>query len=726
MIGPGAGNDPPYTRSSGPDDEVAVVSSAIRDAIQYVETELGPEREEATKFYHGLPFGNEEDGRSKAILTEVRDGILGAIPSIVRVLHGPEHTVEFVPKTAQGVAAAEQATDYVRYIYEEDNAGFLTTHSTIKDGLLKRIGIVKWGMDETPEVRSTLYQGLTREDVALLAQEEGIELTYAIQQGEDSFDVEVSRTELIGKAWVMPVPPDDFFWNREARSLDDTLLVGHRTRLTKADLLKMGVTEKQIEEYGGSEEAPTTEEVARRLTNDPAHDTPMGEENRRYIYCEAYVKLGSELRKVCTLGNGYQIIKNVPADHRPFAFFTPDPEPHAMLGGSWFHLLKDTQLINSQLMRGMLDSLSVSLFPRPIYVDGQASVADILNTAIGAPVRERQPGMVRWDAAPFTGEKVMPLMGFMREVIERRIGQKDGAGSLDMDALQSTGKEAVNAAILAAQSQVELLTRLYCEQVFKPMYRGLLRIATHPKSKARLMRLRGQYIPVQPASWDASMDVRVNVALGTMNAEKKIAVLREVVADQTGILAEYGPENPVVKLHMLRNAKAKILALNGVPDVENYYLPVPDDYQPPPPPPPEPTEDEKWRQAEAQMAQEKAMKDLAIKQDELALRARELELKEAQQVIDRDLRMRELELRERDSIRDDTTGPFNADIERYKADMTAQNVRAQIDSNERIALAKLALEREKMGLDAGIARLKADTDLEVAAMTPEPTEPASE
>jgi hypothetical protein len=182
----------------------------------------------------------------------------------------------------------------------------------------------------------------------------------------------------------------------------------------------------------------------------------------------------------------------------------------------------------------------------------------------------------------------------------------------------------------------------------------------------------------------------------------------------------------VVKLHMLRNAKAKILALNGVPDVENYYLPVPDDYQPPPPPPPEPTEDEKWRQAEAQMAQEKAMKDLAIKQDELALRARELELKEAQQVIDRDLRMRELELRERDSIRDDTTGPFNADIERYKADMTAQNVRAQIDSNERIALAKLALEREKMGLDAGIARLKADTDLEVAAMTPEPTEPASE
>lgn len=240
------------------------------------------------------------------------------------------------------------------------------------------------------------------------------------------------------------------------------------------------------------------------------------------------------------------------------------------------------------------------------------------------------------------------------------------------------------------------------------------------------MRLRGQYVPVSPALWDGDMDVSVNVALGSMNVEKKIAVLMQVVQDQTGILTEYGPDNPVVSLSMLRDAKAKILALNGVKDVENYYKPVPPDWQPPPPPPPEPSPDELWIQAEKEMAFQKSMKELAIKQDELALKGRELELKESQAVVDRDLALRALELKERDSIRDDTTGPFNADIERYKADSTAANVQRQIESSERLALEKLALETRKVELDFEMRRYEADLSAQSATETAKTTAASSE
>lgn len=704
----GTGNHPEYMRPQEDDDDLnAVVSSAIKDAIAYVEDELAPERVKATDMYHGKPLGNEMEGRSQAQMTEVRDGIAGQLPGLIRLIHGPEHTVEYVPKRGDQVEQAEQATDYARFIFEEDNGGLMVTHSVLKDGLLKKIGIMKWGMDETEEKHVTKYDGLTREQLMFLSAEDGAEIAAIQEVGPEQWDVEIARTEPVGKIWARAVPPDDFFWNREARCLDDAVLVGHRERLTQSDLLGLGVTESQIEEYGGTTSQQTSEEVARRQNLGTGEDPQMTEANRRYVYCEVYMRVKGELRKLCTLGESHHVIKNVPCHALPFAVFSPDPEPHAMLGGSWYDRLKDLQKINSQLLRGFLDSLSVSLFPRPIYVDGQASVADIMNNAIGAPVRERLPNMVRWDNVPFTGEKVLPALSMMREVVERRTGQKDGAMSLDMDALQSTGKEAVNAAIVASQSVAELIARFYAEQVMKPLFRGLLPLIAHPKSQGRIVRLRGKYVPMSPSTWDASMDVSVNVALGSMNTDKKIAVMMQVVQDQTQILTEYGPQNPVVTLAMLRNAKAKILAMQGVKDVESYYMQVPPDWQPPPPPPPEPTPDELWIQAEKEMAHQKAMKELAIKQDEMDLKRRQLE-------IDNALRQKEIEIKEGEHMHGLREA---ADVSRYKADLDAEVKMADIQSTLHIEAAKLELEREKLMLELEMEKYKADKSAEAAMQT---------
>lgn len=717
----GLGNFPEYRRPvEDGEDSDALVSKAIQEAISFVDDELGPERAEATEYYQGKPFGNEEKGRSQAVLTEVRDGIIGVLPSILRVLHGPEHPVDFVPKRGDAVEMAAQATDYVRYVYEEDNNGFEITHSVLKDGLLKRLGIVKWGLDEGQEVVTTKYKGLSREDLALLLSAPNAEpQNVRINEG-GSVDCEIAVTRPSGRLWVMPVPPDDFFWNREARSLDDALLVGHRLRLTRSQLIAMGVKPEVIDEFGGrvgvGEE--TIEEQARRQSSAGAlqSDPEMGAENERIIYVEAYMMLDvqgngvAELRKVCAIGNGYHVIKNKPASEKPFAIFSPDPEPHAMIGGSYYDRLKDLQKINSQLLRSLFDSLGASIFPRTAYVDGQVHVGDIMNSAIGAPIRMRQPGMVQTFEHPFTGEKVMPVLQFMQQVRELRIGQKDGAGSLDIDALQSTGAEAVNAAITAASAQPELIARFFVEQLMKPMFRGLLRLACRPESRERIIRLRGTYVPVNPAMFDPSMDVSVNVALGAMDVAKKIAVLEKVVADQSAILAQYGPENPVVDIAMLRNAKARILALQGIKDVDNYYKAVDPNWQPPPPEPPAPSPDELWIQAEKEMAFQKSMKELAIKQDELRLA-------EEKQAADNAFRDRELALREREAEMELLKGPHNAEIERYKADTTAAGKAEEIASREALERERLALEARKLEVEAELRRYEVDKQAEAAKKT---------
>ncbi len=348
----------------------------------------------------------------------------------------------------------------------------------------------------------------------------------------------------------------------------------------------------------------------------------MGTANAKILYTEAWMTLDfdgdgiAELRKICCIGPTYYPVKNDPTDERPFAIFTPYPEPHTLLGGSVADRTMDVQKINSALLRGMLDSLSASIFPRTVYLEGQASVADIMNTAIGAPMRERVANAIRILDTQFVGKEAMPVMQFMQDVIERRVGRQ-GSNSLDSNALQSTDKDAVQAVVGARQEQLEMIARVMAEGAMKPLFKGLGRLLSTHQPRARLVRLRGQYVEVDPRSWDDNMDVRVNVALGSTFVDQKISTLMAVAQDQMMWIQNLGLDNPMTSLPMLRNTRAKILALQNLPDVDNYYKPIPANWQPPQPPPPQPSPEVLAMQQEAEMNKLKTVKELAIKRDEL-------------------------------------------------------------------------------------------------------------
>ena len=105
-------------------------------------------------------------------------------------------------------------------------------------------------------------------------------------------------------------------------------------------------------------------------------------------------------------------------------------------------------------------------------------------------------------------------------------------------------------------------------------------------------------------------------------------------------------------------------------------------YRPPPPPPPEPSEDDKWRATEAQMNQEKIMKELAIKQDELAMKREEF-------AANLSIRQRELDIRE-EELRQSAMGS------------PAEVAKAALDQQ------RLDLERDRMLLDAEVRKYVAD------------------
>ena len=100
------------------------LESEIQNATGHMNSELSGQREDAMKYYLGEPFGNEIDGRSEIVTTDVRDTVEYIMPSLMRIFTTHNNTAEFEPEGPEDIEMAKQATDYVNYVFNRQNNGF--------------------------------------------------------------------------------------------------------------------------------------------------------------------------------------------------------------------------------------------------------------------------------------------------------------------------------------------------------------------------------------------------------------------------------------------------------------------------------------------------------------------------------------------------------------------------------------------------------------------------
>lgn len=638
-------------------DLESLVGSELTDATSFVDSELSPVRARAIQYYRGEPLGNEEEGRSQVVSTDVRDTINGIMPSLMRVFFGSKKVVQFVPRGPEDVASAEQATDYVNFIFTQDNNGFLLCHSVFKDALRGALGVAKYYWDEKVEVKTEHYSGLDESSLTLLLNEPGV-VGSAVQSMDDPsyqppvdpmtgapvvdpmtglpppapqiYSVELKRETKDGRVVVEAVPPEEFLIDRRARSVEDATLVAHRRMMRVSDLVALGYDEDEVRAQMGAFELDTNDEYIARNPYAESYGPGGTQDDKRVLYVEAYVRVDfdrdgiSELRKVCTIGPGYKVVMNEPCSHRPFATFCPDPEPHALIGLSIFDMTADLQRIKSAIMRNMMDSLSLSIHPRIGVVEGQANMDDVLNTEVGGVIRMRQAGAVQPFSVPFVGQAAFPMLEYLDSVRETRTGMSKAAMGLDAGALQSTTRAAVAATVSAAQQHLELIARVFAETGMRALFKGILKLVVENQDRPRVVRLRNQWVPIDPRSWNSGMDVEVDVALGGGTEEQKVAVLTSIAQKQEQILQTMGPMNPLVTPQQYRNTLAKLTEFSGFRNADEFFLnpatmpPQP----PPPPPPPDPA------QILAQVEQQKIMADIQNKQAELEMKRQQMLLED--------------------------------------------------------------------------------------------------
>ena len=636
----------------------SIITQDLTDAVSYVDSDLSPTRAKGTEYYRGDLFGNEVEGNSKVVAMEVRDTVSAMLPSLMRVFFNSENVVEFAPRGPEDVKMAQQATDYANYVFQNDNNGFLTSYAIFKDALVRKCGIAKFWWEDDEQVRIEEYTGLDDQTLEMLMQEPGAEVKIVVSYPDPEVDelqistvdpvtgqpvmmppamvhdVQIKRITKDGRIRIMAVPPEELLLDRRARSFDDATIIAHRQMATVADLMAMGYDQDEIEENLSTTDLDSNDEYLARQplsttfgTNDAAN--PM---MRRVLYIEAYSRVDfdgdgiAELRKVCCMGGGYKVVRNLPASYIPFADFPCDPEPHTspLEAMSIFDITRDLQEIKSEILRNTLDSLAQSIHPRTAVVEGQVNIDDVLNNETGAIIRMRAPGMVQPLTTPFVGQAAFPMMEYMDQIKEDRTGMSKAAMGLNADALQSSTKAAVNATISASQGRIELTARILAEGM-KKLFKGILFLATTHQDKARMVRMRNEWVQIDPRFWDVSMDANINIALGNGDTNEKLQALMMIMAKQEQILQQLGPTNPLVTPQQFSNTLRKIVELSGFKDSTSFFQDIPADYKPPTPTP-KPTPEEVLAQVQAE----------SIKAD-IQKKAAELELKRQQMMMDDDL-----------------------------------------------------------------------------------------
>ena len=594
-----------------------IVGSALDDASDFIDNTVSPLRATSIDYYQGKPFGNEESGRSQVISLDVHDTIADIMPNLMRIFFSSENVVEFVPFGAEDVKLAEQATDYInRIVLQQDNDGFPIFYNAFKDALLCKNGFIKYYWEDTYHSEFYEYSGITDVELSVLESDDEVMISEITSYPDPSYkqpeavveteeeaeevipqlmeesmempqlhDVKASRKKSKGCVKIESVPPEEFIIDRNATSMEDSYIVGHRRYLTVSDLVEMGYDYDDVMKYAAPYETELDDNAEYQARNqfgadgiDPIED----DSNLKVQYIEAYMKLDmtgdgvAELRRVCCMGDNYEIMKNLPCDFIPFVSFCPDPEPHTFFGLSIADITEDIQKVKSMVMRSMLDSLALSVHPRVAVVEGQANIEDVMNTEVGGIIRQRNAGAVQPFNMPFVGKDCFPMLNYLDEVKENRTGISKASMGLDPDALQSSTAAAVNATIQGGQQHMELIARIFAETGMKPLFKGIYRLLAQHQDKERTVRLRNEWIPIDPRVWQTGMDCIVNVGLGNGTAQERMQFLGVIASKQEEILQRLGLANPIVDMTQYRNTMAKMVELAGFKDASAFFKEVPE------------------------------------------------------------------------------------------------------------------------------------------------------
>ena len=648
------------------DELASKLSNEIESATGNFNTELSEQREQSMKYYLGEPFGNEIEGRSEIVTTDVRDTIEYIMPSLMRIFTTHNNVAEFEPEGPEDVQMAQQATDYVNYVFNRQNNGFKVLYDVFKDALISKTGIVKHYWEEKTEVSTENYTNLTEiEYQSILANDdmEVIEHTETVVQKAvtDDFgnlispkvvehDVKVKKTKDNGQVRVVSVPPEEFLVSRRSTSIEDASFVCHRVKKTVSDLILEGYDPAVVEDlptYTTNNAEYDEERIARFSFDDDSVPADEGEGPSRKVWLEeCYIHLDydgdgiAELRKITKGGN--IILDNEEIDSVPFSTICPLPIPHKFHGMSIADTVQDIQLIKSTIMRNLLDNMYLTNNARYAVLAGQVELDDLLSSKPGGIVRMRAPGAVTALPTPQIQPYAFQMVQYLDGIREERSGVSKMSQGLNPDVLTShVTSGAISAATESSMQRIELIARIFAETGIKDLFRNIYSLIQRYENRQKMAYLNGKFVPIDVSKWKEKLNCTVNVGVGSGSQNSKMQTMSGIMTILQTVV-QNGGMGSLVTPQNLYNAISEFITQSGYKNSDMF---ISNPQMMPPQAPPEPSLDEKVAAQKAQVELQKLQLQAQELEIDTQLKAQELKLKQEEAAVDLALKQQELEIK---------------------------------------------------------------------------------
>lgn len=654
---------------------VGFLGRKILQAMNDEDGDLSQVRQENFNYYIGDAYGDEREGYSKFVTRESLEVIEWVLPSVLRVFLSGDQVVSFEPTDPMDEQSAKQETEITNHFVMKSNnngeGGFLSLHHWMKDCLMYPNGYIKVYMDEYTKTDVGTVSGLSEIGVQMLVSDPDVEILeqrtrQEMMQGPQGaqpievFDLKVRTTKQVTELRVEPVPPEECLVDNDCHSLnlDEADFVCHRVRKTYTQLVNEGYDPDELDSVGMGEDYQWNDERTNRLfyeDEDPDTEDEDDASMRKFWVheCHAWFDYNGdglgEFRRVVLIGD--KVFDNEETNYQPMVAMSAILMQHKHTGMGYIDIMKDLQILISILTRQMLDNIyrinvRKKFFSEDALTEDGSTMEAMLNTqAEYVPVRGPAANAVMPDQTQSIAGEILPVIQHFSERVAVRSGVTPESGVAAND-LQEVRQEVFSNALDRASQRIEMLVRIFAETGYRQLMLKAHQLLRSHWDIPKAVRIRGQWVDVDPQGWRDRTDMNVEVGLGFHTKQQVMGMLVQLLGMQKEAGGQ-GMADPSKIYHTLD----KLVNAAGLGDVRSFFIdPNSPEFQPPEPPP-DPNMILAQAQAQALQSdqenkrmeiQVKAQTDGAKAQAEAAKASADAQNAQA----DREIKLRELALKE--------------------------------------------------------------------------------
>ena len=570
--------------------------------------DLANERALAVDCYLGKNIDPAPDGRSQVGDRSVYETIQWIMPSLSRIFANGDDVVDLPPIGPEDEQGAKQEAQYLNYVVLQKNNWFEIFQTGAKDALLTKAGYLYPYKETRRQVEIEKYERQTQESMTLIMQDQPEIVDLKEYPDPDAqpqidpmtgqpapppmlYDVDIRRVKEEVQYCIEVLPPERCKIAEQTKTvqLAKCPYFEYYDYITLSELRQEGY---EIEDdIADDEEGETEEDAARdQYSEGAANDDEYVDPSMRRVKCRwiwiryDYDEDGiAELQYVVRVGQ--KVLHREEVNRIPIAVLCPDPLPHRHVGLCPADSTIDIQRIKTDILRQGLDNLRLSNNPRTYVNPSMVNLDDMLVSRPGGVVRGK--GVYGQDImpmpVPFVFPQAMEGLEYMDQIRENRNGTNRYFTGVDQNALNKTATGIQQLSTMAAQ-RVEQIARHFANGV-EALFSILHEIILKSGHKSDVVKLSGQWVPVDPATWRKRTDFKISVGYAAGNKDAMVGRLMMIAQMQEKALARGLP------ICTPDNAYQTALELTKASDMTapNRFWTDPKQIPPPPPPQPDPT-----------------------------------------------------------------------------------------------------------------------------------------